>query len=381
MISEEIFIMNRILLTLTIFILLLSSCIPSFEEPTPTAVIPTVTQTTEPEILSGAPTIEPTLASLQLAVYPPEARTNIEALDSIIDAVLKHDFQALLGLTNYSRIGCTHTDGLGGPPKCNEDESEGTPIESIPFLGPEGHHMRRAEYESWEGPDAIGLLAVYKTSQGTFSDPSYPAGDYALVFLLSRGPEKLILQVMEGMVVRYDYYLGELTEDDLNKKSSQMILPLTFNPIPTPVSWNQYIDLQDRFSFLYPPTMELTPGNAEDKWILGDRIRIEILPYEISWITCFYRGLGDCPFVESDRYLTIHDSEVHRVEGYIGSVGGNIPQEFLTYVFDRGDQALVFTVYALPFGTQVDEPSTIWPLEGMELELFEQTVKTVRLID
>jgi hypothetical protein len=344
-------------------------------------VVPTVTQTTKPEIHSGAPTIEPTLATLQLAVYPPETRTNNEDLDTIIDAVLKHDFQALQGLTEYSSIGCTHTDGLGGPPKCREIESEGTLIESIPILGSEGHHMRRAEYENWEGPDAVGLLAVYKTSEGTYSNPSYPAGEYALVFLLSRGPEKLILQILEGKIVRYDYYLGDLAEDFLGEKSSEMILPLTFNPIPTPVPWIEHIDPEGRFSFLYPPTLELIPGDAEDSWILGDRIMIEILPYEISWITCFYRGLGDCPFVESDQYLTIHDSEAHRVEGYIGSVGGNIPQEFLTYVFDRGDQALVFTIYALPFGTQVDDPFTRWPLGGIELELFEQTVKTVKMID
>ena len=247
--------MRNYLLLLTSSILFLSSCSPTLEEPTPLVVIPTATQTTQPEIPSGAPTIEPTLATLQLAVYPPEARTNNVDLDPIIDAVLKHNFLALQGLTQFSIIGCTHTDGLGGPPKCMENESEGTLIESIPILGTEGHHLRRAEYESWEGPDAIGLLAVYKTSDGTFSDPSYPAGEYALVFLLSRGPEKLILQVLEGKIVRYDYHLGELTEGDLDKKSSEMILPLTFNPIPTPVPWNQHIDPKGRFSFLYPPTM------------------------------------------------------------------------------------------------------------------------------
>jgi hypothetical protein len=373
--------MKNKVLPLIITFLLLSSCFPYVKDQIPEKGSPTITQTIEPEIHSGAPTVEPTLASLQLAVYPPEARTDITELNEIIDSVLKHDFQTLQGLTEYTQIGCTNTEGLGGPPKCRDDESEGTLIESIPILGPEGHHMRRAEYESWEGPDVLGLLAVYKTSAGTYTDPAYPAGEYALVFLLGNAPETLTLQVLAGKIIRYDYFFGGLSEDTLEEKSSEMILPLTFNPIPTPVSWNQYIDPQGRFSFLYPPTMELTPGDVEDSWILGDRIRIEILPYEISWITCFYRGLGDCPFVESDRYLTIHDSEVHRVEGYIGSVGGNIPQEFLTYVFNRGDQALVFTVYALPFGTQVNDPSTIWPLEGMELELFEQTVKTVKLID
>ena len=91
------------------------------------------------------------------------------------------------------------------------------------------------------------------------------------------------------------------------------------------------------------------------------------------------------PFVNSawqlieERNLEINGQEVRRIEGYIGAVGGYTPQEFLTYIFNLDDQALVMTVYALPFGTQINDPMQIWPLEGMELDLFERTVQTVIL--
>jgi hypothetical protein len=316
---------------------------------------------------------------MQLAIYPSGTRTGNAELDPIIEALIRHDFPSMKALTSYTRIGCTYSDGLGGPPKCQEGETEGTIVEVVPFLGPEGHHARQADYEIWEGPDVLGLMAAYRTSADAYSDPAYPAGEYALLFLLAGGPETITIQVTEGQIIRYDYQFGGQTPEDIEQKAEEILLPLTFSQIPTTVPWESFTAPDSRFSFLYPPSLELLTADKDHSWHLGDRIQIEILPYEISWITCFYRSLGDCPFVELDQTLEINGREVRRIEGYIGAVGGNIPQEFLTYIFDLDGQALVMTVYALPFGIQVDETGIIWPLEGMELELFERTIQTVTL--
>jgi hypothetical protein len=327
--------------------------------------------------ISGAPTVEPTLATLQLAIYPPETRTDNSDLDSIIDAILGHDFPTIKDLTAYLEIGCTTQDGLGGPPKCQEGELEGTAVEVVPFLGPEGHHSRKSDYTNWQGPDVLGLLAVYKNSPGTYSVPAYPAGEYSLVFLLGSGPEKIILQIQEGKIVRYDYHLGGLSPEDLEDKAEYIILPLTFNPIPTSVPWVIFQESDMNFTFKYPPTLELISYDSQGNWQLGNRIRVEELPFEASWISCFYQALGDCPFVETDKLVEINGLDVQRIEGYIGSVGGNVPQEFLVYIFPLEDQALVFSIFALPFGTLTSDPSIIWPLEGIDLELFERIVNTV----
>ena len=372
--------MNKIIRLVVVSVLFLTACAPP-ALPTSTPAARGAPRATETTPISGAPTIEPTLAALQLAVYPPEARTGQGELDPIIDAMLAHDFQVLQELTAYTQIACTNADGLGGPPKCTSNEDEGTIVEVVPFLGPEGHHQRRGDYESWEGPDVLGLLAAYRTSSGTYSDPSFPAGEYGLVFLLGSGDQILILQVTGGRIIRFDYYFGILTNADLEQKSVEMLLPLTFRPLPTPVSWNLFQDPAERISFLYPPPLHLLPADLADSWHLGSRIRIEVLSFDQSWISCFYQSLSNCPFVESDRSVDINGQEVRRIEGYIGAVGGNIPQEFLSYIFNLGDDALVLTIYALPFGIQPSDPAIIWPLEGMELELFERIIDSTQLID
>jgi hypothetical protein len=103
-------------------------------------------------------------------------------------------------LTRYLTLGCTHADGLGGPPKCKSREDEGTLVNVVPFLGPEGHHQRQGEYESWLGPDVLGPLAVYRVSSDAYADEFYPAGEYALVFLDHSGPGYDTLQVRDGEI-------------------------------------------------------------------------------------------------------------------------------------------------------------------------------------
>lgn len=344
----------------------------SIDIETPTPLI----EATPP--VSGVPTIDPTQATLQLAVYPPGTRTGWPDLDAIIDAVLAHDFDTLRGLTRYTPVGCTAFEALGGPPKCQADEPEGTIVEVVPLLGPgEGSHLRKEEYESWSGPDALGLLAVYRPSSATFSDENYPKGEFAIVFLDGNGISDLTLHVSQGKVVRFDFGIPGSTEGRLGDEAEEVLLPLSLNSIPTPVPWNRFDHA--RFSFLYPPTLNLSEGPGEATWRLGDQIEFFIRQPGISWVSCFDQSLGDCPFVEDETVTEINGLPVRRVKGYIGAVGGNTPQEFLTYIFTLEDEQLVFAVYALPFGVEVKDVTMIWPLEGMALELFERTVGTVTL--
>lgn len=370
------FLSKPIGVSLILMILAIGACSQPREQiaPTPfnTSTLPSPTLQ-----VSGAPTVEPTLEALQLAVQPAEKRTGSPELDPIIDAVLAHDMAGLRELTEFTIIGCTHEMGLGGPPKCPSGEEEGTPVEVIPFLGVEGHHLNREEFNAWEGPDVLGLLAAYKVSDEVYSSEEYPRGDFALVFLEAHDITTLTLQVRQGWVIRYDYSFNVTLQADIEAKSSEILIPLTFKPIPTSVPWKKFIDPIDRFEFVYPPTLDLLTESEGDAWKLGDQIQIEILGPTRSWITCFDQGLGDCPFVESDQMVQIGEQDVRRVKGYIGSVGGNIPQEFLVYIFELGDKALVFTLYALPFDADLTEVSMIWPLDGMELDLFERTVQTV----
>jgi hypothetical protein len=156
-----------------------------------------------------------------------------------------------------------------------------------------------------------------------------------------------------------------------------VLLPLTQSPIPTAVPWNRFDDPLGRFAFLYPPTLTLSSGFQEDEWQLGDRIEIFLRQPGASYVSCFDEALGDCPVVAEDGIVEINGREVRRVKGWFGAVGGMTPQEFLTYIFERDGEQLVFTVYALPFDKEVQDVTVVWPLEGMELELFQRTVSGV----
>jgi hypothetical protein len=358
--------------------LLLAACNMPQRQPAPSPSVTPTVEAPEPP-LSGVPTLEPTRATLRLAVHPPEKRTGVEDLDLIIDTVLAHDFEGLKTLTTYLVIGCTQADGLGGSPKCAEGEAEGTLVEVVPFLGPEGHHQRRAEYEAWQGPDVLGLLAAYRVSAGAYSDETYPVGEDALVFLDAQSSMPVTLQITDGKIVRFDYGFGGSLEDDLRDGAEEVFIPLSFNPIPTQVPWTPYKDPQGRFSFVYPPTMTLTPGTWDGEWLIGDRIEFFIHPPGVSYVTCFDQALGDCPAVQEDDTVEVNGMDVRRVKGYFGAVGGMIPQEFLTYIVEVEGEQLVFTLYALPFDAELQDITRIWPLEGMELELFERMITTVTI--
>ena len=367
--------MSRLTFILIFTAILLSACNQPLDEATQ-IVSSTEIQKSPTVELSGVPTIE---ATIQLMVYPPETRTGVTELDNIIDEVLAHDFEALRGLTDFTVIACTHVEGLGGPPKCAPNEVEGTLLEVVPFLGPEGHHKRDAEYQEWSGPDVLGLLAVYRVSSEAYSDEAYPAGEFALVFLDGNGAVDLTLQVRQGRVVRYDYGFGDNVESDLELQSEEVLLPLSFGIVPTAVPWKQFADPNGRFSFTYLPAELIVTDLAEDTWRMGDQIQIEVQSFGASWIACFDQALGDCPVVETDDRIQIQGREVRRVKGWFGSVGGRIPQEFLVYIFNVGDEALLFTLFALPFDAELSDITTVWPLEGMALELFERSVETVTI--
>ena len=360
----------------TLICVLSVSCNMPQQRPAATRPATASVEAPEPPV-NPIPTLEGTRAALRLAVHPPEKRTGIEELDLIIDVVLAHDFARLKELTRYLVTECTHADGLGGAPKCAEGEAEGMLVEVVPFLGPEGHHQRLAEYAAWQGPDVLGLLAAYRVSSEVFSDENYPAGEYALVFLDAESSMPVTLQITDGKVVRFDHRDGGSLGDDLEREAEDVLVPVAFNPIPTQVPWTPYVDPQARFSFVYPPSMTLTSGTQEGEWRIGDRIEFFIRPPGASYVACFEQALGDCPVVLEDSWLQINGVDVRRVKGYFGAVGGMIPQEFLSYIFEVNGEQLVFTVYALPFDAELQDVTRIWPLEGMELELFERMVSSI----
>jgi hypothetical protein len=166
------------------------------------ACSPAVATTPAPPIL---PTSQPTQ---ELPYYSLDTLTNIPEIDVIIKAVAGGNPQELRDLFEYTKTACMTVNALGGPPPCRENEAEGTPVEVLPSLGPEGSFLRKDEAENFPALNVQGLYAVYRVPHSAFTDPNYPAGDYAIVYVGEGNNPDIALQVMNGKIVRIDYILG-----------------------------------------------------------------------------------------------------------------------------------------------------------------------------
>ena len=156
----------------------------------------------------------------------PSSEGIVPHLDDLVLAMSSGSAKDLLGLVHFSSLPCTLGEGLGGPPKCIADETEDTLIDVLPILGSEGHHLRRSDLSDWAGIGPAQLYAAFRTSENTYSDEFFPAGEFGVVFLLPDQANGVVFQVTDEGIVRIDYQALSSIEDIL--KASEVVL----GPIP-----------------------------------------------------------------------------------------------------------------------------------------------------
>jgi hypothetical protein len=169
-------------------------------------------------------TVQPALGE---PYYPLTARTSIEEIDRVLDAI--GDIQKLRTLVQLTATKCTNRDGLGGPPKCLV--GEGTPVEVLPFLGPEGYFLRKKEMNDWQGFDPSGIYAIYEVSSGAYSDENYPVGEAAILFVGKEDQPAIALNLRDGRIVRVDT-IFENSLESLNSVVQRDAGRLILAPVP-----------------------------------------------------------------------------------------------------------------------------------------------------
>ena len=123
---------KNLAMSLLLFSFLLSACA---SPAAPTASVETVSSPTK--AVAGTE---------EAGFHPLSTRTGIADIDAVLAAVESGDPQQLRDLIRFTTVACTKADGLGGPPKCQSDEAEGMLVEVLPFLGPEGHFLRKRAF-------------------------------------------------------------------------------------------------------------------------------------------------------------------------------------------------------------------------------------------
>ena len=114
-------------------------------------------------------------------------------------------------------------NALGGPPPCRAGEAEGTIVEVLPILGPEGSYLWKDEISSWTGPETVGLFAIFQVSDIVFSDENYPKGDYGIILVGDENASHIVLHVRNGRIIRIDYPAA--LDEILARDASEIILP------------------------------------------------------------------------------------------------------------------------------------------------------------
>ena len=148
--------------------------------------------------------------------------TTMEEIDTILAAVNSKDKQDLTDLFSYTTIACRTIYALGGPPPCREGEAQGTLVEVLPILGPEGTYLWKDEINNWPGLDPVGLYAVYKVSESAYSAENFPKGNYGIILVGEVNDLNAVLQVTNAGIVRIDYPIA--IDGILERDAEQVIL-------------------------------------------------------------------------------------------------------------------------------------------------------------
>ena len=155
-----------------------------------------------PAVLESTPTTQPVSSE---PYYPLSTRTGIETVDRVLNAVESGDPQALRAQVEFLTAPCTKQEGFGGPPKCREEEAEGTPVEGLAFISSEGGIIRKDEIENWTGVDAAGVYAVYEVNAAAVSSEQYyPIGKYVILLVRGENEPAVALRIGESGIVRVD---------------------------------------------------------------------------------------------------------------------------------------------------------------------------------
>ncbi len=139
--------------------------------------------------------------------------------------------------------------------------------------------------------------------------------------------------------------------------------------------WSTFENQDLGISFKHPKSWSVQE-KPEDRFTFGEKF---VLYYTEVEPFCLGEYKGDCPIVDTISELQLSGFPAKKLTGYIGAVGGNIPQEYVAYVIEYGQGYLVFVLYAL--GLDIEEAGNegIWPLDTGDVELFEEIIASVML--
>lgn len=213
---------TRLFIVITALVMIISACAPSGG--TDVFEVGPTSEGTDPQPATGTDVFE-------VGVEPVSATADNQAvkdeLQPILRVMLGGSLDEQISVIQYTRIACATVEGLGGPPPCPEGVAEGTEIEVFPTLGSEGSYIVPENMQIFLNTSIVkSLYAVYRVTPNPNLEPYFPEGEYAMLFERNMNdiPLPVILQVLDGKVVRMDFRFGISAADLLKEIPVENVL-------------------------------------------------------------------------------------------------------------------------------------------------------------
>jgi len=152
--------------------------------------------------------------TLEVGILPQEilftTSIEMEEIKPVIEAFLYGTSIDRAKLVSFTTTACTTADGLGGPPKCESGEAEGTQVEVLPVLAGEGTFSRPESVEGALDFVVMGLFAVYRLPDDVFQADYSPTGEYGVIFTRETNavPFPITVIVEDGRIVRMQHHIA-----------------------------------------------------------------------------------------------------------------------------------------------------------------------------
>lgn len=212
---------------LPLLLALLVACEAQQPEPVATEaaqLAPTTASATETAGPVPTETVISATTATEAETGPPQ--TGVAIVDELIASIHDEDLEAVRPLIHFITVPCTTAEGLGGPPKCQEGQTEGAQVEVFPVWGPEGHYVEPDNVDTFLESLRLGsLYAVYQVADAGTPMAAYePAGEYGVVFSGGEAGTPVTLLVDERGIVRAVFSYGETPANVVERASGQLLL-------------------------------------------------------------------------------------------------------------------------------------------------------------
>lgn len=137
-------------------------------------------------------------------------------------------------------------------------------------------------------------------------------------------------------------------------------------------SQNLYNNSKYGYSLNYPNTYKVTV--VSDEFVeIGEKITVEVMNIDPT------APRGDGAVIENTSSIHFSGYPAKLLTGYIGSVGGYMPQQFKKIVVERNGNYFVITLYALGLHVTDGDISQIAQLTTDDVSLFDNIAASMQI--